>query len=56
MFDALNDKGDPVGAAAHVRRRLALNGAWMIVEPRAGDRLEDRTSIRSAGCSTRSPP
>ncbi len=41
MFDCLHDMGDPSGAAAHVRRTLAPDGTWMIVEPRAGDRLED---------------
>jgi len=33
--------GDPAGAAAHVRRSLKPDGSWMIVEPMAGDRLED---------------
>jgi SAM-dependent methyltransferase len=41
MFDCLHDMGDPVGAAAHVRSTLAPDGTWMIVEPRAGDRLEE---------------
>jgi SAM-dependent methyltransferase len=41
MFDCLHDMGDPVGAAAHVRRTLTPDGTWMIVEPYAGDRLED---------------
>jgi len=41
MFDCLHDMGDPVAAAAHVRSTLAPDGAWMIVEPRAGDRLEE---------------
>ena len=41
MFDCLHDMGDPVGAAAHVRRTLTADGTWMIVEPYAGDRLED---------------
>lgn len=40
-FDALHDMGDPVGAARHVRETLADDGTWMIVEPRAGDRVED---------------
>jgi 2-polyprenyl-3-methyl-5-hydroxy-6-metoxy-1,4-benzoquinol methylase len=40
-FDALHDMGDPVGAAEYVRTTLAPEGTWMIVEPRAGDRLED---------------
>jgi SAM-dependent methyltransferase len=41
IFDALHDMGDPVGAAAHVREALAPDGTWMIVEPNAGDRLEE---------------
>jgi hypothetical protein len=41
MFDCLHDMGDPVGAAAHVLGTLAEDGTWMIVEPFAGDRLQD---------------
>jgi len=41
LFDCLHDMGDPVGAAAHVRRSLAPDGTWMLVEPYAGDRVED---------------
>ena len=41
MFDCLHDMGDPVGAAAHVHDLLAPDGTWMIVEPNAGDRIED---------------
>jgi SAM-dependent methyltransferase len=41
MFDCLHDMGDPVGAARQVRRALAADGTWLIVEPRAGDRVED---------------
>jgi SAM-dependent methyltransferase len=41
MFDCLHDMGDPVGAARHVRRSLASDGTWMIVEPAAADRVED---------------
>jgi len=41
MFDCLHDMGDPVGAARHVRSTLAPDGTWMIVEPQAGDRVED---------------
>lgn len=40
-FDCLHDMGDPVGAARHVRETLAADGTWMIVEPFAGDRVED---------------
>ena len=41
VFDCLHDMGDPVGAAAHVRSTLKKDGAWMIVEPFANDKLED---------------
>jgi SAM-dependent methyltransferase len=41
MFDCLHDMGDPVGAARQVRDSLAVDGTWMIVEPMAGDRVED---------------
>ena len=41
VFDCLHDMGDPVGASAHVKSSLKPNGAWMIVEPFANDRLED---------------
>jgi SAM-dependent methyltransferase len=41
MFDCLHDMGDPVGAARHVRNTLAPDGTWMIVEPAAGDSVED---------------
>src|SRR4051794_33482380 len=41
MFDCLHDMGDPAGAARHVRETLAADGTWMIVEPAAGDRVED---------------
>lgn len=41
VFDALHDMGDPVGAAKHVRTQLADDGTWLVVEPMAGDRVED---------------
>jgi ubiquinone/menaquinone biosynthesis C-methylase UbiE len=41
IFDALHDMGDPNGAAAHVRSKLSSDGVLMVVEPQAGDRLED---------------
>jgi 2-polyprenyl-3-methyl-5-hydroxy-6-metoxy-1,4-benzoquinol methylase len=41
MFDCLHDMGDPVGAARHVRATIKPDGTWMIVEPHAGDRVED---------------
>jgi 2-polyprenyl-3-methyl-5-hydroxy-6-metoxy-1,4-benzoquinol methylase len=39
-FDCLHDMEDPVGAARHVRRTLAGDGTWMIVEPFAHDQAE----------------
>jgi SAM-dependent methyltransferase len=41
VFDCLHDMGDPVGAAAHVRRALKHDGSWMIVEPFANDELQN---------------
>jgi hypothetical protein len=41
IFDALHDLGDPVGAAAHIHQTLAPEGTFLLVEPYAGDRLED---------------
>ena len=41
FFDCLHDMGDPTGAAQHVRSTLKPDGTWMIVEPAAGDRIED---------------
>jgi 2-polyprenyl-3-methyl-5-hydroxy-6-metoxy-1,4-benzoquinol methylase len=39
-FDCLHDMGDPRGASAHIRQSLKPDGTWMIVEPMAGDTLE----------------
>jgi SAM-dependent methyltransferase len=41
FFDCLHDMGDPVGACAHVRSALAPGGTVLLVEPMAGDRVED---------------
>jgi SAM-dependent methyltransferase len=41
FFDCLHDMGDPVGAARHVRQALAPDGTWLLVEPMAGDRVEE---------------
>lgn len=41
IFDALHDMGDPVGAARHIRERLAPDGTWMLVEPFAHDEMTD---------------
>ena len=41
MYDCLHDMGDPRGCAAHMHRILAPDGAWMIVEPIAGNAPAD---------------
>jgi len=41
FFDCLHDMGDPVGAARHARAALRPGGRLMVVEPMAGDRVED---------------
>jgi SAM-dependent methyltransferase len=48
FFDCLHDMGDPVGAGKHVKETLAKDGAWMIVEPFAHDRLKD--NLNPVGC------
>jgi len=41
IFDALHDMGDPVGASSHILSSLKDDGSFMVVEPAAGDSLED---------------
>ena len=41
FFDCLHDLGDPVGAVRHARETLAADGTVMIVEPMAGERVEE---------------
>jgi SAM-dependent methyltransferase len=41
LFDCLHDMGDPTGAARHVLSTLEKDGTWLLVEPFAGDRVED---------------
>jgi len=41
FFDCLHDLGDPVGAARHARGSLAPDGTVVLVEPFAGDRVEE---------------
>jgi len=41
FFDCLHDLGDPVGAARHAGEALANDGTVVLVEPYAGDRVED---------------
>jgi SAM-dependent methyltransferase len=41
FFDCLHDMGDPVGAAKRAAEVLADGGSALIVEPMAGDKVED---------------
>lgn len=41
IFDALHDMGDPVSAARHIAESLSETGTLMLVEPFAGDSLEE---------------
>ena len=41
FFDCLHDMGRPVDAAQHAAKALAKDGTVMLIEPFAGDRVED---------------
>jgi SAM-dependent methyltransferase len=41
FFDSLHDFGDPVGALTQARDVLAEDGAVLLIEPMAADRVED---------------
>lgn len=41
FFDCLHDMADPVGAARHARQALKPDGHCLLVEPFAGDNIED---------------
>ena len=41
LFDCLHDMGDPVGACTHIREVLAPGGKVLLVEPMAGDAVEE---------------
>jgi SAM-dependent methyltransferase len=41
FFDCLHDMADPAGTARHARQALKPDGTCMIVEPFAGDRLDE---------------
>ncbi len=41
FMDCLHDMGDPLGAAKHARQALAEDGAVLLVEPFAGNNVED---------------
>ena len=43
-FDCVHDMGDPVGAAKQILKALKPDGTWMIVEPYAGDTVEENFS------------
>lgn len=45
VFDALHDMGDPTAAAGHIRRSLTSDGVLLLVEPNAGDRVEDNLNL-----------
>jgi SAM-dependent methyltransferase len=45
FMDCLHDMGDPVGAAQHTRSTLAEDGTVLLVEPFAGDRIEDNLNV-----------
>ncbi len=59
FFDSLHDMGDPVGAMRHARQALATDGSVLIVEPMAGNTIEENFnpvgrafSAASTLCST----
>lgn len=41
FFDCLHDMGRPVDAVLHAKKVLAKDGTVMLIEPNAGDRVED---------------
>lgn len=41
IFDALHDMPDPLGAARHILAALAADGTFLLVEPNAGDAVEE---------------
>jgi SAM-dependent methyltransferase len=44
FFDCLHDMGDPVGAARHALQTLKPDGTVLLVEPFAGDHLDENAS------------
>ena len=40
-FDALHDMGDPVAVARRIRQVIRPDGTWLVVEPFAGDTLQE---------------
>lgn len=45
FFDCLHDMGDPHGAAKHASETLATDGSCLIVEPMAGNTVEENFNI-----------
>jgi 2-polyprenyl-3-methyl-5-hydroxy-6-metoxy-1,4-benzoquinol methylase len=45
FFDCLHDMGDPVGACKHAAQVLAPDGSALIVEPMAGNTVEENFNI-----------
>ena len=45
FFDAFHHVGDPIAVARWARQSLAAEGALMLVEPRAADRLEENLDL-----------
>ena len=45
FFDCLHDMGDPHGATKHACETLALDGSCLIVEPMAGNTVEENFNI-----------
>jgi hypothetical protein len=41
FFDCLHDMGRPIDVARHARTAMAEDGTIMLIEPFAGDRVED---------------
>jgi SAM-dependent methyltransferase len=48
FFDCLHDMGNPTGALRHAARSLAEDGTVLLVEPMAGERIED--NLNPVGC------
>jgi SAM-dependent methyltransferase len=44
FFDCLHDMGDPVGAARHAHQTLKPDGTVLLVEPFAGEHLEENST------------
>lgn len=45
FMDCLHDLGDPIGAAKHTRKTLADDGTVLLVEPFAGNTVEDNLNV-----------